>query len=317
MDFADKQFSHISRETKFDLAVCSYKYFVDEWDSENSSKTEHFVEKITWGLARDSDVQVRQKLSETLSACEKLPLDLAEEIASDVACVSAPFLTVTDAFTDKQMANLVPFLKEHAISILAQRPDIKAQTVYAIALAGEATSVTHLVSNKIIVLSEKTVQKILERFEDNQYLIDILASRLDLPPGTVKNIIGLVSDIALSNLNKNYAVNGSLAAVKMDISDTDWLHSQIRDADPHQIHSIAINLRQRGKLKHHQILQVAELGFVPLLESTLALEAGETLGNVRDILTLKDKAAFVKLLQQAGFNKNLGPHVLRIVKKGH
>lgn len=306
---------NISTETKMDLAVCAQQFFSKEWKPDEVGDDEGFIEGIAWALAKDEDIDVRKELAEKLASCENLPLELAEEIASDVECVSGPFLAETDAFTDKQMANLVPFLQEQAISVLAKRPDIKAQTIYAIAVAGEAQSVSLLVVNKFIMLGEKAARKIAERFRDNQYLMDMLALRLDLPIDVVKDIIDLVSSFARDKLTENYAVKGNLVAVKMDVRGTEWVLNQVKSAEPSQVHSIVINMRQRGELYHTQALEIAEQGCFSFLESTLALEAGETLGYVRDILTLRDSKAFVQLLQRAGVKKNLGARFLQVVKQ--
>ncbi len=307
--------ANISTGTKLDLAVCAQQFFDTEWQPDNKDKDAGFIEDVAWSLARDDKVAVREELAKKLSGCQKLPLELAEELASDVESVATPFLAETDAFTDKQMANLVPFLKQHAISTLAKRPDIKSQTIYAIAVAGGPQSAILLAVNKFIVMGENAVRKIVERFRDNQYLLNMLALRLDLPIDVVHEIIDLVSSFARHKITENYAIKGNIVAVKMNVRGTDWILNQVENADPSQVHSIAINMRQRGELYHLQAVKVAEQGCFAFLESMLALEAGETLGYVREILTLRDTREFVNLLQRAGVNKNLGTMLLQVVKQ--
>lgn len=307
--------ANISTATKLELAACSQQYFNEEWDPEKENPDSNFLESITWALARDDDVTVRQELSEQLSTCDRLPLELAEEIASDIDVVSGPFLARTDAFTDKQMADLVPFLKEHAQSEIAKRPDIKPQTIYAIAVVGSVRSVSLLTVNKFIMLNDKTMRKILERFRDNQYLMDLLAARLDLPLDVVNEIVDLVSSFARQKLVENYAIRGNLVAMAVEVRGVDWICKQVMGANPSQIHSIAIGLRQRGELFHEQVLEVAEAGCFEFLESALALEAEETLSHVREVLQLRDTKAFVTILQKAGVKKNLGARFLKLVKQ--
>lgn len=298
-----------------DLAVCAQQFFNSEWQPDNKNDDVNFIEEVTWSLARDDKVDVREALAKKLSTCRQLPLNLAEEIASDIESVSTPFLAETDAFSDKQMANLVPFLKQHAVSTIAKRPDIKSQTIYAIALTGGPQSVTLLAVNKFIVMGENAARKIVERFKDNQYLLNMLALRLDLPIDVVKEIIDLVSSFARHKLTENYAIKGNIVAVKMNVCGTDWILRQVESADPGQVHSTVINMRQRGELHHFQAIEIAEQGCFAFLESMLALEAGETLGYVREVLTLQNNKEFVKLLQSAGINKNLGAAVLKVVKQ--
>lgn len=312
---SSKALANVSNDTKLDLTVCAQQFYQNEWHPGDTGDNVDFIEEITWSLARDDKVGVREELAKKLCTCRHLPLELAEEIASDVESVATPFLAETDAFTDKQMANLVPFLKQHAISALAKRPDIKSQTIYAIAVTGGPQSATLLAVNKFIVMGANAARKIVERFEDNQYLLDMLALRLDLPIDVVHQIIDLVSSFARYKLTENYAIKGNVVAVKMNVRSTDWIVNQLKSADPGQVHSIVINMRQRGELYHFQALEVAEQGCFAFLESTLALEAGETLGYVREVFALKNTKEFVQLLQKAGINKNLGAAILHAVKQ--
>ena len=315
MDFTTKQLANISTATKLDLAVCSKQFFSAEWNPNQEHEDDNFVETLTWSLARDPDIAIRAELSKQLSSCEKLPLDLAEEVASDIEVVAAPFLKTTQAFSDKQMADLVPFLKEHAHAVISSRPDIKAQTIFAIAKVGSARSVSVLAANNFILLGDNAARMIVNRFRGNEYLMNLLAVRLDLALDVVRDLINIVSTMAQQKLSENYAVSGDMIGVNVEVRDVDWIYKQVMGASSQQIHSIAIGLRQRGELYHHQVLKVAQAGCFEFLESALALEAGETLSYVRDILTLRDGKAFVKLLQQAGVNKNLGAHFLRVIKE--
>jgi hypothetical protein len=102
---SNEYLADISTETKLELTICSKIFFISEWNPEQLDTDQHFIEGITWSLARDTNIQVRQKLALQLAECEVLPLDLAGEIASDIPSVSAPFIAKTKALTDEQLAD--------------------------------------------------------------------------------------------------------------------------------------------------------------------------------------------------------------------
>lgn len=306
--------AYLSKDTKLDLAKCSYLFYSTEWDPDAPDPDQNFIEGITWSLARDEDTSVRRELAVQLSACDRLPMDLAEEIACDIEFVSIPFIAATKLFDDEQMAELVPFLKNRTVGVLAKRPDLEDKTIYAIALYCNAAGAKTLVDNKIIYISEETAQKLVERFRTNKSVMDILALRLDLPSTVLKTIVSLVSPLVQKKLKGDVASAPGVVVAKVNTGVSDLMCQQLSGATLQQVHAIAINYRQRHKVSYVQVLDIAKRESIHFLVSILALESGETIGKVRDILTLSDHTSFIRLLRDAGVSKNLVPYILSFAR---
>lgn len=275
------------------------------------------VENVARVLAQDVCNQVREVLAFELRNCRTLARDLAEKIARDIESVSGPFLLETRAFTNEEMAHLVPTLKEHAIKSLAQRPDLPEKVAHAVASYGMEPSVTSLVRNDRIGLSERAAGKVVERFGGNRRLMDHLSARADLPLSIVERIISTVSDHARETLIEHYTLSADLADRVTNHGRVEVLWNKIRESNPAQVHAFVTDLRTSRRLNHLLVVELAERGSAAFMESALALEAGLPIGRIREILTLSDPAAFVRLMQMANVSKTMAPKYLRLAKKYH
>lgn len=272
------------------------------------------VENVARLLAQDVSQQVREALAFELRTCMYLPHDLAARIASDVESVSSPFLASTNTFTDMQLAGLIPHLAEHAHITLAKRSDLGRQSCMAIVTVGSDTSVSFLVRNEKLALQTDTCETVIERFDTNVGLMDMLAHRSDLPLSVVEELIAKVSEECREILASRYGLGAPIAHEITSKSKRQAIWSQIEKATPTQIHGYVIDLRNQRRLTTDMILEFAGRGCFNFLNSALALKAGLPLDDVRLALYGGDMAAFVALMRTAGVGKATAHEYLRIIK---
>ncbi len=261
------------------------------------------IENVARMLAQDMSIQVRESLAFELRSCKSLPFDLAAKIATDVESVAGPFLASTEAFNDAELAGLIPQLEEHAHVTLARRSDIGIATCHAIVTVGNEKPVSFLVRNNKIVLHEQTCSTILNRFRGNETILQHMTKRVDLPLSIVEQLILLVSAEYQDILVKHYSVTETVAqqAIKAAHGDIMWQH--LEHASPAQIHAYVIDLRKARRLSHDVMIEMTSRGCLPFLESVLALEAGLTLGAVRERLYGGNMVSFVGLMKEANVSK--------------
>lgn len=273
------------------------------------------VENVARVLAQDVSPRVREVLAHELRRCKVLAYDLAEKIARDLSMVSGAFLSETTVFTEKEWVRLIPALEEQAINTLAQRIDLPEAAAAAVATYGKEKSVTSLVRNDRISLTEKASKKVVDRFGDNVRMMDQLSARGDLSLLIVERIVNKVSDHCRATLVEQYAVDHSVADQIVEDNKIEVLWEQLQDATPSQVHAFATDLRNDRRLNYLLVIEIADRGCKEFLESALALEAGLPLGRITEILTLEDPAAFVRLMQMANVSKAMAPRFLRLAKK--
>ncbi len=261
------------------------------------------IENVARLLAQDVAVQVREALAFELRTCKKLPHDIAAKLASDIESVSTPFLATTEVFSDTQLSGLVPHLEEYAHVTLARRHDIGPNTCHAIVTVGGEKSVSFIIRNDQVTLYENSCDTIVRRFSDNQLLMDQLSCRVDLPIAVVEKLTSIVSEEYYRLLVKTYDLAQEVAGELSEESQAAVIARQIENASPTQIHAYVIDLRKSGRLSHTLVLDMAKKGCLSFLESMLALEAGLTLGAVREALYSEDMGDYVRIMQEAGVSQ--------------
>jgi len=284
-------------------------------NDQHSSDERAAIENVARMLAQDISLQVREALAFELRTCKLLPHDLAAKIASDVESVASPFLADTEAFSDMQLAGLIPHLEEHAHVTIARRPDVGSQTCLAIVSVGSDRSVSFIVRNDHISLTEDTCNAVVNRFGMQREMMNLLAQRIDLPLTIAEAIINKVSEECRKELMLEYGVASPMVDEIARNTKNGAIWRQIEKASPSQVHGYVIDLRKENRLTTDMVLEFAGRGSLSFLESAIALEAGLTLGAVREALYGQDMAAFVRLMQAANVSKAVAHEYYQIVSK--
>lgn len=273
------------------------------------------VENVARVLAQDVSPQVREVLAFELRKCKVLAHDLAEKISRDVEMVSGPFLGETKVFSDKEWIRLIPALEEHALRTLARRTDLSEKVSTAVATYGNEPSVTTLVRNDGLELPETASGKVVDRFGDNVRMMDHLSARGDLPLSVVERLVNKVSTHCRDLLVSQYAIDQDVAGQIAEDNKIDVLWDKLKTATGPQIHAFVTDLRNERRLTYLLVVEIAERGCAAFMESALALEAGLPIGRIREILTLEDASAFVRLMQMANVSKIMAPRFLKLAKR--
>ncbi|WP_374763327.1 DUF2336 domain-containing protein [Yunchengibacter salinarum] len=272
------------------------------------------VADVARKLAGDVCREVREVLAYELRNCKDLPKDLGARIAADVENVSAPFLEVTEIFTDAEMAELVPELYTGAQITVARRLSLGDLTMVALAEKGSEESVLYMVRNDHIQLSDVACSKVITRFVHDKRVLDQLGARMDLPLAVVEKLVDRVSDHFRAALVRHYAVDVSAAEKLADRGRFDTMLDHVRSATPDQIHAYVKTLREEGKLTNLLTLEMARNGVHSFLESALALASGMPRGAVRDALSLKNVHDFVDLMKKARVTKTMAAHYMTVAR---
>lgn len=272
------------------------------------------IENVARALAQDVATKVREALAFELRTCAYLPHDLAAKIATDVECVSGPFLASTVVFSDGQLAGLIPHLEEHAHVTIARRKDLGESTCEALVTFGSEKTVSFLVRNESAALNEAVLSNVVKRFPDRKGLMDQLSARPGLPLAIVNEIIDKVSDKFRCLLEGKYELTSDVSdtLVRSAASRTIW--SMIENANDRQIHAYVGDLRLQKRLTIDLMLDMGEKGSLAFLESALAYRSGLTLAGAKEMLHSGDSGLFVALMKQADISKADAHSILTILK---
>lgn len=289
---------------------------VGQYLSDNKQGSDRkVVENIARMLAQDISDEVREVLSFELRACSEIPEDIVQQIIHDIDGVAAPFLATTQLFDDPAFAALIPALSEHLKGVIARRSDIGEHTINRLASTGERESVSFLVRNDSIILSETALQNVVSRFHPETLVMDQLSLRSGLPGSIVNRLLDLVSKHCKVALVERYQVSEAASKKVIDKSKNAVLFARISEMSLSQIHAFITEEKSNDRLSHKLILDMAERGSKPFLESAIAILSGVNKAAVREAFYLQDPQAFVSLIKQTGAKRDEFERYLEMAKK--
>jgi len=284
-------------------------------ESNGRPEDREIVEEVAQTLAQDISLDVRKTLSYELRNSPSLPLDLADQIARDMAEVASPFLARTDVFPPEALAALARELDESVRITIARRRRVPSLVAVAIAECGSERSVTFLVRNPGAEMVD-AASTVVDRFQGNRTLMDYLSERADLPLAVVDQLITFVSDAARAALTDRYNLDARVAedagASARGASLVRWVEGASRGA----LNEYIRQLQERGALTDRLIADVTRHGGIRLLESVLAFQTGIDVDRVETILRTADTVYVVKLIRKAGYKGDRGKKLVHALAEG-
>ena len=162
-------------------------------------------------MAADAAELVRRAISVTLKASPNVPRDVALRLARDVESISLPILSASPAFTDADLVEIVRLGGPVRQVVIAKRPRVSQQVSEAIVEQGVERAVEAVCANDNADIAERTLQKVIERFEKSERVLASVAYRQALPLSVTEKLIDLVSDQVRDHLINHQALPPELA----------------------------------------------------------------------------------------------------------
>jgi uncharacterized protein (DUF2336 family) len=162
-------------------------------------------------MARDAADLVRRAVAVTLKNSPVVPRDVALRLARDIESVSLPILTWSPSFTDDDLAEIVRLGGPVRQVAVAKRPRLSSKVTDVIAEVGVERAVEVACANDNAEFAERTLEALIERFEQSERVLAAVAYRQVLPPSVTEKLIDLVSDQVLDHLVSAHALSPDTA----------------------------------------------------------------------------------------------------------
>ncbi|WND01663.1 DUF2336 domain-containing protein [Temperatibacter marinus] len=283
--------------------------------SDKEEKERLVIENVAHLLAKDLHNAVREMLAFEIRNCTLLNAELAETIATDIQSVSKPFLAETPTFTDDQLATLIPKLQNFAHVTLAKRKDIGEETVMALVTVADSEAVTFVVRNHDVSIPEKGMLTVMDRFPDQTTLMDYMSERTDLPVSIALDLIERISAVYKNALIQRYNVSEPVAEIVRKKSTAEVILDRLNKLEDGRVHGYVIDLHREGKISIDLILELGPNLSHQFLLSSIAVLTGNTVSEIRVILSLEDTKDFVRFCKGSGFTDHQSVKLLRLIKQ--
>jgi uncharacterized protein (DUF2336 family) len=226
-------------------------------------------------MAADAAELVRRALAETLKHSLLVPRDVALRLARDVETISLPLLSLSPAFTDDDLAEIVRLGGPVRQLAIARRPQLSAKVSDVIAEAGSERAVTAACANPGAEFSESGLQQVIARFEASERVLAAVAYRAALPLSVTERLIQLVGGEVREHLARHHGLDAEtaleLAMGAAERASVDLVEEAGRAAD---MRSFAAHLAETKRLTPSLLLRGLVRGQMTFFEWGLAELAG-------------------------------------------
>jgi len=146
-------------------------------------------------MVKDAEVRVREALSESLKHSNDISHEVAVALANDVDEVSMPMLEFSEVLTDDDLVEIIKSQGSEAQQAVASRASVSAGLADSIVEnSADANVVATLMKNEGAKLEEGTMDKVLDKYGDDETVNAPLAKRAQLPIKVAERLVNLVSE---------------------------------------------------------------------------------------------------------------------------
>ncbi len=272
-----------------------------------SDKERAEAEEIFRVLAGDAEIMVRQTLADTLKNLPDLPHDIAVTLANDIADVATPMLTFSEALSDEDLFEIINSKPESHQEAIAGRQVVSEAVSEKLADSGSATVVARLMENEGAQISEKTFEKVLDKYGDDETVNAPMARRSELPITVTERLVTLVSDKLREHLVSHHEMSPGVATDLILASREKTMIGLLGEgASSGDLEKLIDQLHENGRLTPTIILRALCVGDVDFFETALAKGAEISVSNVHLLINDAGGEGLKQLCKKCDIPAGLG-----------
>ena len=276
-----------------------------------SDRERKIAETIFRSMVKDAAVRVRTALSESLADNPDVPHDVAKSLALDIEEVALPMIESSSVLTDVDLMEIIDTKGEVEQTAIARRNTVSAVVADALVDTDNENVVASLVSNEGADISDKTFDKVLDKFGANEVVSDPLSKRVSLPLKVSERLVTMVSEKIRQHILSRHDVSAAMASdlvVEAREKATVSLLEQGRLG--YDVQGLVKQIHDNDRLTPSLIIRALCMGDVLFFETALAVMAGIPAMNVYQLIHDKGSLGITKLFDRAGIPE----HFVKVAK---
>lgn len=198
-----------SAETRAQTAAKLALQF-DQGDLSPSERA--MAEEIFRIMVKDAEVRVREALALNLKENPNVPHDVAMTLAKDVDQVALPLLQFSEILTDDDLVQIVRSQNPAKQKAIAGRPFVSAVVAEEIVERADKDAVVTLVANEGAELTETSLEKVIDKFGEDEEIHAPMVGRSTLPVTIVERLVHRVSESLRQHLLTHHEMPPTIAA---------------------------------------------------------------------------------------------------------
>ena len=294
----ERLLSDPSAEARSEAATKVAEKFVD---GSLSDSEREIAEGIFRALVRDTEVRVREALSASLRESGLVPPDIASTLARDVDSVSLPVLEFSAALTEEDLIDIVRTQGEAQQVAVARRQEVGESLADALVETENRDVVATLAANEGADISEKTFDRVIDRFGGDDKVGSALVHRQKLPVRTAERLVTVISDNLLQHLATSHELPPGMAATIVQQSrERATIGLLAGSPDDESAATLARHLQKNCRLTPSIVLRGVCTGDLAFFEHAVALLAGVSVQNARILIHDSGGMGLARLWSKAG-----------------
>jgi uncharacterized protein (DUF2336 family) len=196
-----------SASTQMELAGKLTAHYGTKSKGGLSDKESVIADDIFRLLLSRAELQVRAILSRNLSRNDKLPADIARQMAADVNEVASPILEHSAVLSDDDLLGIIGTGGDpQKLSAIARRTSVSETVAEALVETRIDQVVSTLVQNEGASISRPTFEKIVERHSDSREVVEAMFQRSAMPLDIVERVIERLSQTMRESLEQAHGM---------------------------------------------------------------------------------------------------------------
>ncbi len=302
----ERLLSEPTAENRADAAAKVSEQFAAGSLSDSERKIAEEIFKI---MVKDAEVRVREALSESLKSSDSIPHDVAVTLANDVKEVSMPMLEFSEVLTDEDLVEILKSQDTEQQQAIASRANVSADLADQIVEnSQDANVVATLIKNEGAALDEGTMDKVLDRYGEDETVNAPLANRSQLPIKVAERLVNLVSEQVRDHLVTHHEMSSNTVMDLFFNARERATANLIHDGDDElDFADLVDQLHENGRLTETLIFRALCLGDVIFFEMALAKLAGIPIGNAYQLVHDRGDLGHPAIYEKCEFSPDFLP----------
>lgn len=295
-----------SAETRAQTAAKLAMQF-DKGDLSSSERA--MAEEIFRIMVKDAEVRVREALAVNLKENPNVPHDVAMTLAKDVDQVALPLLQFSEILTDDDLVQIVRSQGPAKQKAIASRPFVSAVVAEEIVERADKDAVVTLVANEGAELTETSLEKVIDKYGEDEEVQAPMVGRSMLPVTIVERLVHRVSENLREHLLTHHEMPPSIAADLILQARERATINLSTGSTEEDVERLVNQLYNNGRLTPSIILRALCMGDMKFFEYAMARRVGIPVLNARMLIHDSGALGLDGLYGKSGMPRGFYPAV--------
>ncbi len=269
--------------------------------SESETKLANEIFRL---LLKDTEAKVRLLIADALKSNIHAPHDVIWALANDRRDIAVPVLEFSHVLTEDDLIAIVRATREHPkLKAIARRESISKQLSHALIEKRDHEITRDLLANKGAVISDTSMDIILEEFASENSVLEELVLRGGLPYEFAERLFSMVSDTLKKQMTRKYRMGRHVAEdVTAQARETAVLQFISPWMSQHDINQLVEEMHRGKRLTDSVIIRSLCIGDLRFFETAIAKRVGIPVSNARILLIDSGVLGFKALYESSGLS---------------